>query len=193
LRDLSLDEDLPAYSPGEGRHSESAYPDEKSRNHPYEAADDSGDEYDSIVQSETRDREYAGDEEAWELDEVSEALPAYDELDGVPGQLPRRNTEDDPDAIHAEDSADTKEKKTQRMIRELVAMAGPPGPKQKLPCPVIIPQRRPGAKKRGFVRAYAPVLQDCGIGQDVFLKFISDFHKASQVCYPSVTTRLTVY
>jgi hypothetical protein len=71
------------------------------------------------------------------------------------------------------------------MIRELVTMAGPPGPKQKLPCPVIIPQRRPGAKRRGFVRAYAPVLQDCGIGQDVFLKFISDFHKSSQVRYPT--------
>lgn len=183
LRDLSLDEDLPAYSPGAGRSSDATYPDEKSRSHSYEAGEDSGDEYDEIVHYEESQREYNGDEEAWELDEVSEALPAYDELDGAPGELPRRNTEDDPDAIHQDDSAETKEKKRDRMIRELVAMAGPPGPKTKLPFPVIIPQRRPGAKRRGFVRAYAPVLQDCGIGQDVFLKFISDFHKASQVRY----------
>lgn len=180
LRDLSLDEDLPAYSPGAGRSSDATYPDEKSRSHSYEAGEDSGDEYDEIVHYEESQREYNGDEEAWELDEVSEALPAYDELDGAPGELPRENTEDDPDAIHQDDSAETKEKKRDRMIRELVAMAGPPGPKTKLPFPVIIPQRRPGAKRRGFVRAYAPVLQDCGIGQDVFLKFISDFHKASQ-------------
>ncbi|OIW34658.1 hypothetical protein CONLIGDRAFT_665376 [Coniochaeta ligniaria NRRL 30616] len=179
-RDLRLDEDLPVYSPGETRYNEATYPDEKSRNHAYEAGEDSGDEYDDIVRSEEMEREVGGDEEAWELDEVSEALAADDEFEGVPGQLPRRDTDDDPDAIHQEDSAETKEKKTERMIRELVTMAGPPGPKQKLPCPVIIPQRRPGAKRRGFVRAYAPVLQDCGIGQDVFLKFISDFHKSSQ-------------
>lgn len=31
----------------------------------------------------------------------------------------------------------------------------------RLPCPVIIPQRRPQNNSRGFVRAYAPVLYDC--------------------------------
>jgi hypothetical protein len=41
--------------------------------------------------------------------------------------------------------------------------------KGRLPCPVIIPQRRPRDKKRGFVRAYAPVLESCGIDQKTFL------------------------
>ncbi|KAJ5924239.1 hypothetical protein N7466_008426 [Penicillium verhagenii] len=185
-RDLGNEDELPAYSTGAGSNSRSVdqygYPaDEK---HRYEPGSESGDEYEEALYNEDRAREMGGDEEAWQLDEMSEALPSYDDLErtpeGTPGQLPRRDTENDPDAIQEDDSEDTKEKKTARMIRELVSMAGPPGPKTKLPFPVIIPQRRPGAKKRGFVRAYAPVLQDCGIGQDVFLKFISDFHKASQ-------------
>jgi hypothetical protein len=44
-----------------------------------------------------------------------------------------------------------------------------------LPCPVIIPQRRPRDWKRGFMRAYAPVLGDCGISQDTFLHFLKTF------------------
>jgi hypothetical protein len=50
----------------------------------------------------------------------------------------------------------------------------------KLPCPVIIPQRRPRDKKRGFVRAYAPVLADCGIDQDTFLDFLKTFHASTK-------------
>ncbi|KAI9718090.1 MAG: hypothetical protein M1812_004348 [Candelaria pacifica] len=47
-----------------------------------------------------------------------------------------------------------------------------------LPCPVILPQRRPKNKSRGFVRAYAPVLNDCGIDQATFLDFLDSFDKA---------------
>jgi hypothetical protein len=50
----------------------------------------------------------------------------------------------------------------------------------KLPCPVIIPQRRPRDNKRGFVRAYAPALAKCGIDQDTFLDFLKTFHAASK-------------
>ena len=51
-----------------------------------------------------------------------------------------------------------------------------------LRCPVVIPQRRPGSKTRGFIRAYAPVLADFDIDQETFLGFLKAFHKASQVC-----------
>jgi len=50
----------------------------------------------------------------------------------------------------------------------------------RLPCPVIIPQRRPNDNKRGFVRAYAPVLEECGIDQATFMDFLKSFHTASQ-------------
>ena len=53
-------------------------------------------------------------------------------------------------------------------------------PLKKLPFPVILPQRRPGTKTRGFVRAYAPVLQDPGIDQEMFLRFLKNFHSAAQ-------------
>ena len=49
-----------------------------------------------------------------------------------------------------------------------------------LPCPVILPQHRPRDKKRGFVRAYAPVLEDVGIDQGTFLDFLRTFKKACE-------------
>ena len=56
----------------------------------------------------------------------------------------------------------------------------------KLSCPIIIPQRRPGSKGRGFLRAYAPVLADHDIDEQTFLTFLKDFHKASQVSSTSI-------
>ncbi|KAJ9609002.1 hypothetical protein H2200_006773 [Cladophialophora chaetospira] len=51
----------------------------------------------------------------------------------------------------------------------------------KLEMPVVLPQRRPKNKERGFVRAYAPMLQTCGIGQQEFLDFLDGFGKAIQL------------
>lgn len=48
-----------------------------------------------------------------------------------------------------------------------------------LPCPVILPQRRPGNRQRGFVRAHAPVLEDVGISQTMFLDFLEMANRAS--------------
>ncbi|PQE07921.1 fad binding domain protein [Rutstroemia sp. NJR-2017a WRK4] len=53
-----------------------------------------------------------------------------------------------------------------------------PGPLHALPVPVIIPERRPGSKHRGFVRAYAPILNDCGIDQTTFIEFLKGFEGA---------------
>ncbi|MCJ1393444.1 hypothetical protein MMC18_006319 [Xylographa bjoerkii] len=49
-----------------------------------------------------------------------------------------------------------------------------------LPCPVILPQRRPRDKSRGFVRAYAPVLSDSSIDQATFMEFLKALHQASK-------------
>jgi len=46
--------------------------------------------------------------------------------------------------------------------------------------PVIIPQRRPGDRSRGWTSAYAPSLQDCGIDQETFLHFLESFNEASK-------------
>lgn len=47
-----------------------------------------------------------------------------------------------------------------------------------LPMPVILPQRRPESRHRGFVRAYAPALQNCGIDQATWLDFLDGFEKS---------------
>ncbi|KAL5360818.1 hypothetical protein BJX96DRAFT_75710 [Aspergillus floccosus] len=51
---------------------------------------------------------------------------------------------------------------------------------QCLPYPVVIPQRRPKSRKRGFIRAYAPVLQDLGIDQTTFIDFIDTANASCQ-------------
>ncbi|MCJ1377864.1 hypothetical protein MMC17_000960 [Xylographa soralifera] len=50
----------------------------------------------------------------------------------------------------------------------------------RLSCPVIIPQRRPEDKSRGWLRAYAPALMECGIDQAEFIHFIESFNEASK-------------
>lgn len=49
----------------------------------------------------------------------------------------------------------------------------------RLPMPVILPQRRPGARARGFIHAYAPLLQDVGIDQTTFIDFIKELNMAT--------------
>lgn len=50
-----------------------------------------------------------------------------------------------------------------------------------LPAPIILPQRRPKNKQRGFVRGYAPLLGECSdIDQQTFLDFLVSFDKASK-------------
>ncbi|KAK4505224.1 hypothetical protein PRZ48_003187 [Zasmidium cellare] len=58
----------------------------------------------------------------------------------------------------------------------------PPPPMQlnPLPAAVIIPQRRPGTRTRGFVRAYAPALADSGIDQKAWLEFMDGFHEQTE-------------
>lgn len=50
----------------------------------------------------------------------------------------------------------------------------------RLSAPVVIPQRRPKNRDRGFIRAYAPALEDCGIDQDMFLNFLNTAEKSCQ-------------
>jgi hypothetical protein len=49
-----------------------------------------------------------------------------------------------------------------------------------LSAPVVLPQRRPKNRDRGFIRAYAPALNECGIDQDMFIDFLNTAEKACQ-------------
>ncbi|OJJ48054.1 hypothetical protein ASPZODRAFT_131696 [Penicilliopsis zonata CBS 506.65] len=114
---------------------------------------------------------YDENEAAWELDEMGESMRPENESDALT-----------PTA--ATTSAFDLESVNGDPTLALVQMAGlMPNPVPKLPVPVIIPQRRPGNKDRGFVRAYAPVLEESGIGPDVFMQFLDTLdqqNKASQ-------------
>ncbi|KAF4984089.1 hypothetical protein FZEAL_628 [Fusarium zealandicum] len=46
--------------------------------------------------------------------------------------------------------------------------------------PVILPQRRPKTRQRGFIKAYAPALDDVGITQVMFLDFLHTFDTSTQ-------------
>ncbi|KAI3559690.1 hypothetical protein CABS01_13411 [Colletotrichum abscissum] len=70
------------------------------------------------------------------------------------------------------------------MLTEFIVHHPPPetsnlgSEKHGLPMPVILPQRRPESRHRGFVRAYAPVLQECGIDQAAWLGFLDGFENS---------------
>ena len=57
----------------------------------------------------------------------------------------------------------------------------PQAPVGTLHLPVILPQRRPGNKRRGFVQAYAPMLKQAGISEAAFLSFCDYFEQAIKV------------
>lgn len=54
----------------------------------------------------------------------------------------------------------------------------PIGDESRLPHAVVIPQRRPSDRARGFIRAYAPDLLRCGIDQVTFLRFVDGLNKS---------------
>jgi hypothetical protein len=86
------------------------------------------------------------------------------------------------------DSRLDKDKKDEkRSIDELVAdffKRDPPPPyyeqqpSERQTLPVILPQRRPQSRTRGFVRGYALVLEGTNMSQEASLEFLDGFEKS---------------
>jgi hypothetical protein len=97
------------------------------------------------------------DEEIWALDDAASPGPENESSD------PPKESKD---------------------VADVFLRAHPPPARQiswgQLPCPVILPQRRPKDKKRGFVKAYAPVLANCDIDQNTFLEFLKSFQQSGK-------------
>lgn len=51
---------------------------------------------------------------------------------------------------------------------------------QRIPFPVVLPQRSPNTHSGGFIRAYAPVLVNRGIDHAMFLHFLEYFDKSTR-------------
>ncbi|KAL0260374.1 hypothetical protein SLS55_004060 [Diplodia seriata] len=119
------------------------------------------------------------DDDVWALDEASEERWHHHQ----PSTSARVNSSS-PSPPGAPVGSEKPDISNNVRIRDLLSRLPPPPPPTgtpRLPCPVILPQRRPREKTRGFVRAYAPVLQDAaGIDQATFLAFLKSFHAASQ-------------
>jgi hypothetical protein len=115
------------------------------------------------------------DEEQWDLDDAQvelrqltsnepASLPAADETgSSSPADKPIHNVHKLTDAFMAK-----------HPIPEGISEAG------RIGLPVVLPQRRPKGRSRGFIRVYAPVLEMKGIDQATFLEFIETFDQASQ-------------
>jgi hypothetical protein len=99
-------------------------------------------------------------EEAWELGEAQGDLVSTPEL---------REPQESTDPI---------------TLAEAFISRVPPSPslptRQKLPYPVIIPQRRPTDRSRGMIKAYPPILSIRDIDQATFLDFLDTFNKSIQ-------------
>ncbi len=99
-------------------------------------------------------------EEEWDLDDAQDLIIA-----GSSKQTPFPNTKD-LEASFIHDHPPPSDLKH--------AHAG-----GRLSLPVVLPQRRPKDRSRGFIRAYAPMLEDCGIDQATWLSFLDTFQKSS--------------
>ena len=125
---------------------------------------------------------YASDEENdeadWELDDAAEEQTAPT----TPRAIDECNLDFSP--LGEKD----RQRYVDKIVVSFIGQHPPPSYSEspnKLSCSVIVPQRRPRDKTRGFVRAYAPVLSECGIDQTTFLQFLKTMDKASKVglCY----------
>ena len=121
--------------------------------------------------------------------ELDEAPPSYDEIveDEEDWELDEAGDEkiDDRKRVESKDQDLTADKPDVRKILGKFLDRHSTGnnavqSQSSLPCPVIIPQRRPRNRSRGFVKAYAPVLEGCGVDQETWMDFLETFDKASQ-------------
>ena len=113
------------------------------------------------------------DEKQWDLDDAQQGLPGGASSD-----------EELPECTAGVTSAPNKPNPDEASITEaFLKRYPPPAPiddAQPFPLPVILPQRRPKDRTRGFIRAYAPELEIRGIDQAMFLDFLETFEKASE-------------
>ncbi|KAF2649579.1 hypothetical protein K491DRAFT_697956 [Lophiostoma macrostomum CBS 122681] len=114
------------------------------------------------------------DEVAWRLDEAAEAADHQEKQ-----HLPAHSS-----PVQTPGSEGPPEYTVEALVDDFVAHhPGPPPayspPVGRLSAPVVLPQKRPRAKGRGFVRAYAPALEPCGIDQATFLDFLDTFDKST--------------
>ena len=120
-----------------------------------------------LISEDSKDDDVDCDEADWALDEAASVSEDGSKTDDHSGKIEEGSREGDPDKIKPPTHVETGQRPDTRPLKQLLY-------------PLILPQRRPGTKARGFIRAYAPVLESAGIDQNMFLSFLKDFHRAAQ-------------
>ncbi|KAJ5704262.1 hypothetical protein N7493_011400 [Penicillium malachiteum] len=110
-------------------------------------------------------------EEQWILDEAQEELRDSEGHISPPGYTEMDERADD--AGIARQFADLHPAPPPYTLSQTVTQP-------RLSAPVVLPQRRPKNRDRGFIRAYAPALAECGIDQKTFLDFLDTAEKGCQ-------------
>jgi hypothetical protein len=118
----------------------------------------------AIPQPDDHDANIESDEELWELDDAAE------EVAGSRSAIPQGNWVG-PASIDEIVNAFLET----HPVHDVTAGS-------RLSVPVVIPQKRPQEKSRGFVRAYAPILEECNISQATWFAFLDSFHQSIKVC-----------
>jgi hypothetical protein len=104
-----------------------------------------------------------GDEEQWDLDDAQDELIEREQVQVGPK---KRKFEKNPQTT------------TQHFIDDYL-LPHDYHPHGRLTLPIVIPQRRPKDRTRGFIRAYAPELMNNDIDETMFLDFIQTLELAS--------------
>ncbi|KAH0422070.1 hypothetical protein CcaCcLH18_13018 [Colletotrichum camelliae] len=107
-------------------------------------------------------------EAIWDLDEVEISS-------GTQPINPNTSNVKDEGSMPVKESTDLA---TAFLSRHPIKSDGGTKIKSGITMPVVLPQRRPKTRVRGFVRAYAPVLAAAGIDQEAFLDFIDTLNKS---------------
>lgn len=132
----------------------------KTERHNSETSVSSASRSDSAHPVEDLSSTQAGDEAGEDLENEWNLDDAQDEIAG----------EHSPGLVDADPERTFMQKHSERPSFE---------PSGQLALPVVIPQRRPKDRSRGFIRAYAPVLRDVGIDQPTWLDFLDTLQKSS--------------
>lgn len=114
-------------------------------------------------------------EEQWALDEAQEELlhSTQEQSDSLDNKPPQQRV-DEADLAHRF-ASEYPAPPPYSAIQDEGEMSRP-----QLSAPVVLPQRRPKDRDRGFIRAYAPALNECGIDQEMFIDFLNTAEKACQ-------------
>ncbi|KAM0177352.1 hypothetical protein ACHAPC_008830 [Botrytis cinerea] len=132
------------------------------------------------------------DEQIWELDAAQDELALEHEIAVSPPHETHQVSPSDltVQEIEADDQGPQGKEKHTVFMKVFVSrfIAKYPAPQypsshsitNRLPLPVILPQRRPKSRSRGFIHAYAPLLQDCDISEAMWLDFLRTFNEATQ-------------